>query len=572
MRKFLRDKKGISLITLSITIVVLVILTNVVIYNVKDELGIERVRNMQNDIENLQDKIDNYYAQYGTIPIINQEYTETGVIEDSGLKSINDTGKFYPIDLKSLENLTLTYGEDYKKIGDSSTSEKISKLKDLYIINESSHNIFYMNGITFDEETYYTNYTKDEIDTENINRKIRYVDGIKIPDGFVYYSGSSADDLVIVGENNEGYKFKWVKVNEVVNEQNRPSAVNISGRAVEQLIDSINLYKGYYYFSGPGLIQFIETTIQNWSPTYDIASTYTDKNGDTVYIPAGFQVSREKGSDTVKSGLVARNASTDDRYVWVEVPKSIYKTVMSSDDYTNIEKDMRDYAKDFICNGTDSWYSGCGIQTSSEYDQLKNETLKNIYDRGGFWISQYEIGNSNGKPVSKEGEKAYTKIKCSDAYKKSSEMGNASLLFGVQWSLTLKFMETRGESTVDEILNSSSDWGNYKNSSFKVSRGAYSTDAGTAYTDISGTYYDKSANSSLLLTTGATNRNKKLNIYDLAGNVWEWSLLNSNNTNSPCTVLGGCFDNSSSTYNVKYAFGCSTTHANGYVGFRVFYK
>lgn len=566
MRKFLRGKKGISLITLSITIVVLVILTNVVIYNVKDELGIERVRNMQNDIENLQDKIDNYYAQYRIIPIINQEYTETGVIEDSGLKSINDTGKFYPIDLKSLENLTLTYGEDYKKIGDSSTSKEISKLKDLYIINESSHNIFYMNGITFDEETYYTNYTKDEIDTENINRKIRYVDGIKIPDGYIYESGDNSTNLVITdGTTN----YSWNQLNDSITEL--PMRCRPIDGNVEAAIESANIYGGYYM--GPGyVIVYINSDAQGWSPTYDIASTYTDKNGDTVYIPAGFQVSREKGSDTVKSGLVARNASTDDRYVWVEVPKSIYKTVMSSDDYTNIEKDMRDYAKDFICNGTDSWYSGCGIQTSSEYDQLKNETLKNIYDRGGFWISQYEIGNSNGKPVSKEGEKAYTKIKCSDAYKKSSEMGNASLLFGVQWSLTLKFMETRGESTVDEILNSSSDWGNYKNSSFKVSRGAYSTDAGTAYTDISGTYYDKSANSSLLLTTGATNRNKKLNIYDLAGNVWEWSLLNSNNTNSPCTVLGGCFDNSSSTYNVKYAFGCSTTHANGYVGFRVFYK
>ena len=41
MRKYLRDAKGVSMISLAIVIVVLVILTNVLIYNVKEGKVIE---------------------------------------------------------------------------------------------------------------------------------------------------------------------------------------------------------------------------------------------------------------------------------------------------------------------------------------------------------------------------------------------------------------------------------------------------------------------------------------------------------------------------------------------------
>ena len=75
MNNKLKNSKGITLISLMVTIIALLIVSNMTIYSVKDSLGIGRLKDMQNDIENLNDKISAYYNQYGTLPIINEEYT-----------------------------------------------------------------------------------------------------------------------------------------------------------------------------------------------------------------------------------------------------------------------------------------------------------------------------------------------------------------------------------------------------------------------------------------------------------------------------------------------------------------
>ena len=117
MNNKLKNSKGVTLVTLIVTIIVLLIVSNVTIYSVKNNLGIEKLKNMQNDIENLSDKISAYYNQYGTLPIIDGEYTNTKEIENAGLINKNvDKGNFYIIDLSALENLTLTYGKDFKNI------------------------------------------------------------------------------------------------------------------------------------------------------------------------------------------------------------------------------------------------------------------------------------------------------------------------------------------------------------------------------------------------------------------------------------------------------------------------
>ena len=74
IKKFLKGQKGISLITLTIAVMVILVLTNVIILNVTDNLRIERLKALQTDISNLRDKVSNYYAKFGTIPIVDVEY------------------------------------------------------------------------------------------------------------------------------------------------------------------------------------------------------------------------------------------------------------------------------------------------------------------------------------------------------------------------------------------------------------------------------------------------------------------------------------------------------------------
>ena len=73
----------------------------------------------------------------------------------------------------------------------------------------------------------------------------------------------------------------------------------------------------------------------------------------------------------------------------------------------------------------------------------------------------------------------------------------------------------------------------------------------------------------ILLTTGATEATKLQNIYDIAGNVWEWTLERTSNTVNPCAYRGGNFDVDGSNYPVSHRSQDPITGSGGYVGFRV---
>ena len=164
--------------------------------------------------------------------------------------------------------------------------------------------------------------------------------------------------------------------------------------------------------------------------------------------------------------------------------------------------------------------------------------LESVYEKGGFWISQYEVGadtiatstGTSRTPRSKADMYPYTYVTCAQAQQLSTNMKSndltSSLLFGIQWDLTLKFIEENGCVTKNQIISDSTSWGNYQNSNFTIYKGKYSNDNGVNYTDVSG-FYNISHTSTgeyTLLTTGATKRNSGINIFDLAGNLCEYTL------------------------------------------------
>ena len=155
-------ESGISLITLTVAIILLIIITSMLIYNAQTGTKLKSLNEMYNDIAILTDKINVYYSNYGAIPA-NIEYTNTNAIQqikDSGQLSPNDNDVYYVIDLSAIGNLTLTYGLEYKNI----TKENANQKEDIYIINEQSHHVYYVLGITFDNATYYTNELEDNVE------------------------------------------------------------------------------------------------------------------------------------------------------------------------------------------------------------------------------------------------------------------------------------------------------------------------------------------------------------------------------------------------------------------------
>ncbi len=570
----MKSIRGISLISLVITTIVLIILANVIIYNVRDNLRLGKLENMQNDIENLRDKISSYYTQNGKIPATLQytNFSHIGVISQAV-----DTGDFLVIDLSALENLTLNYGKDFEKVKslESLTPEDAKNYTDLYIINETSHNIFYVAGITVDNETYYTDYTSESIDSVSVD--LRYVDGVKIPDGFYYVEGTKDTGIIIKSNDNNEYEYKWIVENDEI--ETIPENVAMNTNEEEDFIKSVNAYKGYYQNMHDSSVMYLG--LNNWSPQYKVEGTYKDKNGDTAYIPMGFSVSETPRENTIHEGLVVKD-SNDNEWVWIEVPKTIYTTATSSEDYENIEKDMQTYASTYMDSDyTDTWYNGCGIATQTEYNNLKNTMLKSVYEKGGFYIGRYEAGTVTARTansdtltraVIQQSVYPYNYITCSDAQAASRDLvtggKTSSLMFGIQWDLVLKFIETKGGKTQSELKTDSTQWGNYANSTFNITRGQYTTNPSitNSWITVDGNYQK---NSALLTTAGMTNTNSTLNIYDLAGNVAEWTLeQNTADTNLPCSFRGGHYANTDNNNSCSYRTGYPNLDASDYIGFR----
>ena len=331
-------------------------------------------------------------------------------------------------------------------------------------------------------------------------------------------------------------------------------------------------------------------------------------------------------STSIDTGLVIKDGKGNE-YVWIVVPRTtaVYKktglgkTTFTDADYTSIETDLKNYTSTYV---TTSGYSdthegdtaNVGWLTSDKYTELKNRMLKSVYENGGFYVGRYEAGsetkragksatNSDGKytiegmptPVSKADAYPYTWVTRTQAQNLASKVNpgtkTSSLMFGVQWDLMLAFMskdtEKINQDTLEELISNSATIGNYYNSTFYLNRGKYAQygqlgnewknfDSALGSIVVSNETTGKmkkteqsSYENGILITTGGTEQSKVMNIYDIAGNVYEWTLEKTSIAFSPCAYRGGNFYCTGSGYPAAYRGGTSTDASNSSIGFRV---
>ena len=332
-------------------------------------------------------------------------------------------------------------------------------------------------------------------------------------------------------------------------------------------------------------------------------------------------------STSVDTGLVIKDASGNE-YVWVVVPKSLYNNTVynsnnakkpsSSTDYANIEYCLQQYTATYRgnTNFTDVYYPDTAnvgwFADETAYNNLKNIMLKSVYENGGFYVGRYEAGiettgtnrtsntdkNSEGKyitpsttPVSKADAYPYTYVTRTQAQNLASNVNSgtktSSLMFGVQWDLVLAFMHNKGNIADSTLTSNSTTIGNYCNSTFQLSQtGQYavcsnyslsstwnqSTKPTTNFVDSSRNKIAQSSDGNgILVTTGTSETNKVMNIYDIAGNVWEWTLELTSypGTNRPCARRGGGFYDTGSSLPAAYRSDGGTVGSVGIIGFRV---
>ncbi len=172
-KNILKEEKGITLIALVITIIVLVIITTVGVHTSLERLKGNNVNKLFNDIEFLEDKTLEYYVANGELPILtNIDYPN---ISAAGENAIN----LKIIDLSKLGNLSLNFGQDFEKLKNETKIENTDY--NVYVINEQTQQIFYSKGITANKITYYTKDNRDvQILTSGDDKIVLDVKGEKI--------------------------------------------------------------------------------------------------------------------------------------------------------------------------------------------------------------------------------------------------------------------------------------------------------------------------------------------------------------------------------------------------------
>ena len=307
------------------------------------------------------------------------------------------------------------------------------------------------------------------------------------------------------------------------------------------------------------------------------------------------------------NGLVIEDGNGN-QYVWVEVPKNttVYPTAglnitnFTDDEYTKIENDLHTYTSVYR-NGTgrkDTWVAdnnNTGWFTESEYYAQKKTMLKSVYQNGGFYVGRYEAGigtnrmsiesQVDGKypvpttaPVTKADAYPYTYVTRTQAQNLASNVNSgtktSSLMFGVQWDLVLAFMrkDTAKITSTSVLTENSTTIGNYCDNlwTIKNANAQYSEDGGDTFKACPNPF-KKESYSSILLTTGADSSFSVQNIYDIAGNVFEWTLeKTSNDSLGPCAIRGGYSGDDGSAFPADDRSFYNTTAANDYfIGFRV---
>ena len=304
---------------------------------------------------------------------------------------------------------------------------------------------------------------------------------------------------------------------------------------------------------------------------------YTDKDGKKIKIPKGFAVSSVEGEKNESEGLVIIDTKGNE-FVWIPCTVVEYEACKTRNT---------------------SWPSWEYTNRTWSDDEMYNKGLKSITDLGtagystGFYVARYEAGipeemkgayvNTDGGtytttaqknkkeyiPVSKKGVQAWNCISQTNAKAVSQKIvpGKSYLINGAAWDVMIKKINT---ATGKSITNST-DWGNYYNTKSEKYSKINTLYAKHDYNSNSGwtiaTTYQKGlvkdiapggSGTRLELATGASDDFKAYNLYDVAGNMWEWTTEQS--TDNHAVIRGGSFINDGSDV------PASLSNGNGGVG------
>lgn len=292
---------------------------------------------------------------------------------------------------------------------------------------------------------------------------------------------------------------------------------------------------GYVIYEGtePVTDSNVETarTTRNqyvWVPVPDASKMYgTDANGKKWGKLYNFATSSSNSNYDELTGSYPNNWSETNGIMKISSSTS-YKepdvVLKSSSSNTAYDMDSRLKTLDLGAETTQEFL----MQLEKEF----NNMIKSVEKYGGFYIGRYETGNlRQEKAVVVKGNSDIGSQTWYEMYKKCKELKGSNnkvetgMIWGCEWDRTLMWLVESGDKTKEQICDSR-DWGNYNNSTGEAEAGSGSK-----------------------RPTGYSESWRANNIYDLAGNVYDWTM---EAYSSVVRVLRGGYRNNGTSSPVSY--------------------
>ena len=252
-----------------------------------------------------------------------------------------------------------------------------------------------------------------------------------------------------------------------------------------------------------------------------------DKNGAKIIVPAGFKVVNTDDL-TVEKGIVVEDSKRN-QYVWIPCTTEDSKSQLQ---FKRTEWDVEDdggtkASKDELTLTCLENYSDNGLTYAVVNEivaQVKAEK-DSVRRNGGYYIGRYEVGDEDGTAVIKADQTPMASIIWSTAYSKAKGIGGGPgattyLCSSYAWDTAINFIQNNGFPNYAKAREDSYNE-NWVDKNVKDSKGNII----------------KAANKAERLPTGKTT--PKCNIYDMGGNVVEFTTEVMPSTSEPLVLRGG---------------------------------
>ena len=357
---------------------------------------------------------------------------------------------------------------------------------------------------------------------------------------FSHVTGS-VDDGYVIQDKNEN-QYVWIPV-----DKNQKIKVDVTSK---EEITSITLTDPY----GDKILEQTNT-----------GTTYTNNEIEpTINGPYVLEVTTATEEKTTMLGVHSLYAQDTfiDWELLIEV-KQVLEEIekqASESGYDNVE----DFANAMLESQGQPTLEEMGYSSVEEYvkemlisqmklydSEMKNysdteDYTSSVNENGGFYIGRYEASENNSVIEVKADKQPRNEISQTEALSKAKGMYTSveftsSLLTGSAWDRTLGWLEETGAVTSFEIVGDSKTWGNYSDNEFENSEG--------------------------LQNTGSIPQTEKNHIFDLAGNLDEWTAESYSSVGG--VPRGGVCYSTGSSYPCSRRGYYSPAYTASRVGFRL---